>query len=111
MKGGRPFCFAAIWEPESSSAGDGPGSCAVLTVPANALVRPFNGRMPAILDAGEYETWLDPTVTDLARLRRLLRPYRAEAMEARPASDVVNDPRHEGADCLASAPRVLLEPS
>jgi putative SOS response-associated peptidase YedK len=65
-------------------------------VPANALVRPFNARMPAILDSGDYAAWLDPGAEAPAGLRRLLRPYPAGDMEARPADAFVNNPRHEG---------------
>lgn len=58
-------------------------------------------RMPVILSASHYDTWLD-TVDDAAKLQELFRPYPPELfidglseLTAYPISDVVNNPRHE----------------
>jgi putative SOS response-associated peptidase YedK len=103
LRGGRPFAFAGLWEPQPAGVKPAGETCAVLTVPANQLLRPFNNRMPAILPAQDYEPWLSPDLQDPALLRQLLRPYPAEELEARPVGDHVNDPHHEGADCLSPA--------
>ena len=54
---GRPFAFAAIW---SLQQGAGLYSCAVLTTGPNELMSPIHSRMPVILGAGEFDSWLDP---------------------------------------------------
>ena len=41
----RPFAFAGLY---------GHDSAAIITVDANSLMRPINGRMPAILSPDEY---------------------------------------------------------
>jgi putative SOS response-associated peptidase YedK len=96
LRGGRPFYFAALWGPAAVRGGQGEEGCAVLTVPANELVRPFHARMPAILGPEDYPEWLGSDAAEPATLRRLLRPYPAEAMGVRPASAFANDPGHEG---------------
>ena len=44
--------------------------------------------------------WLDPTIQDPARLLPLLKPYPAEKMEAYPVSARVNNPSHDGPECI-----------
>ena len=100
LRGGRPFAFACLWELRPAGVESARETCAVQTVPSNPLIRPFNNRMPAILPARDYEAWLTPDLQDAEQLRRLLRPYSAQEMEARPVGDHVNGPHHEGADCL-----------
>jgi putative SOS response-associated peptidase YedK len=58
--------------------------------------------MPVILPPRDFTAWLDARRPP-AELQALLRPYPAEEMGARAVSRRVNDPRHEGADCLAPA--------
>jgi putative SOS response-associated peptidase YedK len=97
----RPFAFAGLWE-LWDRGGDPVESCAILTTSANAVVRPVHDRMPVILRPEDFAAWLDPLGSP-AGLRALLRPYPAEEMEARAVGRWVNNPRHEGADCLAPA--------
>ena len=75
----------------------------MLTVPANALVRPLHERMPAILHRDDYSLWLDPAVQDVEALQALLRPYPEGEMEARPVSPWVNDARHDDPRCVEPA--------
>jgi putative SOS response-associated peptidase YedK len=99
LQGGRPFAFAGLWEPCPAGMASAAETCAVLTVAANQLIRPFNARMPAILPAQDYEAWLDPTIQETQPVRKMLRPYPAEEMEAIRVSEHVNDPHHEDARC------------
>jgi putative SOS response-associated peptidase YedK len=98
---GRPFAFAGLWE-RWEKGGEPVETCAILTTEANAVVRPVHERMPVILRPEDFAAWLDARRPP-AELHALLRPYPAEEMEARAVSRRVNDPRHEGADCLSSA--------
>jgi putative SOS response-associated peptidase YedK len=56
--------------------------------------------MPVILEERHYDEWLDPTIEDTDRLRRLLKPYAADQMATYPVSRYVNDPRNEGPQCV-----------
>jgi putative SOS response-associated peptidase YedK len=96
----RPFAFTGLWE-----RWEGPGgrveSCAVLTTEANELVRRVHDRMPVILPAQHWPTWLGPALQDAAAVAPLLRPYSADAMRAYPVGPSVSNPRNNGPECLA----------
>src|SRR5262249_59829647 len=73
-------------------------TCAVLTAAANDMVKPVHGRMSSILPPESYAAWID---RDRQEVADLLRPLPAGLMEAFPVSPAVNEPRHEGPECLA----------
>ena len=95
----RPFAFAGLWEHWEGSEGELVDSCTILTTEANELARPIHDRMPVILDATDFATWLDPA-GDLERCQALLRPYAREGMEAYAVSSLVNNPRNQGPQCV-----------
>jgi putative SOS response-associated peptidase YedK len=100
LRDDRPFAFAGLWE-SWEAADQGPlETCTILTTEPNALVAPLHDRMPVILQADAYDTWLDPANEDVARMATLLRAYPAEAMAAYPVGSYVNSPTHEGAECI-----------
>jgi putative SOS response-associated peptidase YedK len=87
--GGGLLAYAGVWE--SWNGPEGPvETVAVLTVPANELVKPLHDRMPAIVPEERFEAWLDPKESRPAKLLPLLAPFPAEAMESWPVSERVN---------------------
>ncbi len=60
----------------------------------NALVRPFQARMPAILDPGDYAAWLDPSLQDPEQVQAMLWPFPGGDLVAEPVSRAINDARH-----------------
>src|SRR5262249_5305301 len=62
-------------------------SCTILTTDANALLKPLHDRMPVILRPDDYDRWLDPGITDPARVTDLLRPFDDRLMRIYPVSD------------------------
>ncbi len=102
LRGGAPFAFAGLWsrwrEPGHGEEGV-VDSCAIVTTSPNELAATVHDRMPAMLPAGDYAAWLDPT-TGVERLAALLAPFAAAAMEAFPVSTWVNSPAHDDAGCL-----------
>jgi len=100
---GKPFAFAGLWE--SWSKGETPvQSCTILTTDANDLMRPLHDRMPVILDPGNFDRWLDPTVNKPAEIQPLLAPCPADWLQAIPVSSHVNNPRNEDASCITPVP-------
>jgi len=96
---GKPFAFAGLWE--RWDKGEQPlQSCTILTTDANELMRSLHDRMPVILDAAEYDFWLDPTRHECAELQRLLRPYPGHDLAAYPVGTHVNNARFEDAGCV-----------
>jgi putative SOS response-associated peptidase YedK len=93
---GELFAFAGIW-----AALPGRGSeevlhsCAIVTCPPNALVRPIHDRMPVVLDPSAEARWLDPD-GEPEELLSLLVPAPDEALVTREVSDLVNNVREDG---------------
>ncbi len=92
------FAFAGLWD---YWEGDRLiNSFAIITVPANPAVAKLHDRMPAILEPGDYDRWLDPAQTDADALQDLLAPLPPERLEMYPVSRRVNNPRHDGPDLI-----------
>lgn len=95
------FAFAGLWDRSVPARGDAVESCAIITLPANALMAQIHNsrqRMPAILRREDQEAWLMGTLDDA---RAALAPYPAELMVAYPVSTRVNSPRNDGPDLIA----------
>jgi len=96
---GKPFAFAGLWE--RWDKGEQPlQSCTILTTDSNELMRPLHERMPVILEAADYDSWLDPARHEGADLQGLLRPYPGQDLAAYPVGTHVNNARFDDNSCL-----------
>jgi putative SOS response-associated peptidase YedK len=96
---GGPLAFAGLWE--RWDKGEGPvESCTILTNEANGLMRPLHDRMPVILDARDFDRWLDPATQDADEVAPLLVPCPEDVLTAYPVSTWVNSPRNQGPKCV-----------
>ena len=93
---GALFAFAGIYEPQA----DGSAACAIVTVPANALVAAVHDRMPAILTDAQRTGWLANDVLSPAQARPLLSACPADRMRERSASVRLNSARYDAPDVL-----------
>src|SRR5262249_24744114 len=93
------FAFAGLWDRWNGPDGKAIESCTILTTNANALLKPLHDRMPVILAPDDYDRWLDPGITDPARLTDLLRPFDGRLMRIYPVSETVNRADSEGPEC------------
>jgi putative SOS response-associated peptidase YedK len=113
---GEPMAFAGLWsiwrdpaEPESELL----RTFTIITTAANATLEPIHDRMPAILPASSWESWLGPTPAEPGELLALLRPAPDDLLERFPVSKRVNNARNEGPDLviplgpMGPAPRPL----
>lgn len=100
----QPFLLAALWERWKSPDGVELQTCSLITTTPNDVVRPLHDRMPVILTGPAIDLWLDPAVTEPARIEPLLGPLRSEELKGTPVSARVNSVRHDGPDCLEPAP-------
>jgi putative SOS response-associated peptidase YedK len=100
--GGQPFALAGIWERWVSHDGEVVESCAILTRPARPPVDAIHDRMPVVLEPEVWDAWLDPSVTDEARITPMLSPRDPELV-ATEVGPYVNDPRHDDPGCFAAA--------
>jgi putative SOS response-associated peptidase YedK len=100
------FGFASIWDRSFVEEGTGIESCALVTVPGNALMREIHNsganpyRMPAILAPADFEIWLEG---GLVEAKALLKPYPQELMTAYRVSTRVNSPKNNGPTLIEPA--------
>ena len=73
----------------------GPDDC------ANSLLIDIHDRMPVILEADNYELWLDLGFTDLECITEMLRPFNPKLMKRYPVSSRVNTPTNDDSECSA----------
>ncbi|MFG0275004.1 MAG: SOS response-associated peptidase [Phycisphaerales bacterium] len=95
----QPLAFAglwSVWRPKDAPA-DAPErleTYTILTTSANSALRPIHERMPVILDARDFDDWLDPGAT-VEGLEALLRPCPDDALAMHQVSTRVNSPKHD----------------
>ncbi len=100
LAGGEPFGFAGLWESWQSPDDSTILSCTIITTTPNDLLAEIHNRMPVILPASAYETWLDPAERSPDHLDGLLNPYPAAEMTAVPVSTLVNNPKNDVPECV-----------
>jgi putative SOS response-associated peptidase YedK len=100
MRKGGVFAFAGLWDTCPDPDGNTVEAFAVLTCAPNATMKPIHNRMPVILDARDYETWLDPALESGDALTALLAPAPDDRLTAFPVTSHVNSPAHDDARCV-----------
>lgn len=95
----RPFALAGLWDRWWQAPRQPVDSFTILTVDAAPGIAHIHDRMPALLPADAWETWLDPSRHDHAALEALLRPH-GEELAADRVSKIVNDPANEVPECV-----------
>ena len=103
LKSKKPFGFAGLYESWHAPDGREIRTCTIITTDANDLVRPVHDRMPVILPERAEDIWLDPSETDLERLRSLLGPLPPDEMDAYDVTPAVNNAAHDAPDCIRPA--------
>jgi putative SOS response-associated peptidase YedK len=105
----EPMAFAGVWAIwRDPATAERIYSVAIVTGLPNELVASVHDRMPIILDADDWDTWLDEGARP-AELRPLLRPYPADKLRMYPVSPSVNNVRSEGAELLLPLTRWAAE--
>src|SRR5579864_316808 len=103
MSDASVFAFAGLWERWKAPGGEIIQTCTILTTQPNSLVETVHDRMPVILDRHNYDLWLDPGVTDPARVSDCLKPFDATLMRKYPVSARVNLPNDDDPECAKEA--------
>jgi putative SOS response-associated peptidase YedK len=94
------FALAGVWDRSITASGESIISCAVLTMPANAIMRDIHNskqRMPAILEHTDIDAWLSGTAE---QARAVLKSYPSDEMITWPVSTRVNTPKNNSSDLI-----------
>lgn len=97
-----PLALAALWARWSRHGSEPVTTFAIVTCRANDDVGPLHDRMPVLLEANDWDSWLDRGNGDLWYRLGLLRPAPAGSLVAKPVSRRVNDARNNDPELLNS---------
>ncbi|MFA9457447.1 SOS response-associated peptidase [Halalkalibacter sp. AB-rgal2] len=96
------FTFAGLWDRWIDEKEDNElTTCTIITTEPNKRISDIHDRMPVILHRRDWDSWLDKT-THVTTLKKLLRSYPSEEMDAYEVSTIVNSPKNESVDCIQS---------
>jgi putative SOS response-associated peptidase YedK len=96
-----PMAFAGLWERwKDPASGETVRSFTIVTTAPNALCAPIHNRMPAILDAADWQTWLGEVPASSDELQALLQPFAAERMEAHRIGPEIGNVRNDNAGLI-----------
>lgn len=95
----EPLAFAGVWTAKKDAKGDWKLSFAIVTTAADGALATVHDRMPLVMRPENYAAWVDPATEDPASL---LVPLEAARLRAHPVSKLVNDPKHDSAECIAA---------
>ena len=98
VNNGNLFAFAGLWDRWKNANGEWIRSCLILTTTSNAVTAPVHDRMPVILDANDYDLWLDPGMNNRAVAAELLKPFDARRMRSYPISAQINNANRDDAE-------------
>lgn len=98
MEGDAPFAFGGFWD-RHIVGGEAVDTFAIITVGANALMRPIHNRMPFIIEPKDYEWWLDAK-TAVAELLARLNPADVVGLEAYKVGVKVGRPQNDSPDLI-----------
>lgn len=95
------FGFAGLWEEWlDKQTGEVIETCSIITTEANEVLKPVHDRMPVILEAENYDEWLDAKEKNTDRLQKFLVPYPADEMDSHAISKSVNFPETDSDELI-----------
>jgi putative SOS response-associated peptidase YedK len=98
----RIFGFAGLYDRSRDPDGGEMATFTIVTTEANEVIRSLHPRMAVMLRPDEEALWLDPHVTESARVLPLLHPYAGDDLATYPISSLVNAAGNEGPALIAS---------
>lgn len=101
-----PLAFAGLWETwhDDKDPAGVLASCVIITTEANTVVAPIHTRMPVVLPAASWDSWLDRGNDDVHQLQALLVPARAEDFEVYPVSTAVGNVANDNPELVDPRP-------
>lgn len=100
MKTRGMFGVAGLFEIWRDARGEAVRTCTLVMTDANPLIGEFESRMPAILSPEDMTRWLHEDTHDLEELQPILRPHAAENMHAYAVTPLIDNDRHDTAECI-----------
>lgn len=97
------LAFAAIHDSWVSAEGEVRKSVAIITREAVGELATVHGRMPMFLPKDRWESWLDLSLQDTEKARKLFENFKPDqGLRFWPVSDLVNSIRNNGPELIAA---------
>jgi putative SOS response-associated peptidase YedK len=101
-------CLYEFWRDQSHGADDPDAwltTYAIITTAAEPGLDRIHDRQPLVLEAEQWDDWLDPGAQDVGRVKTYLEFSAPRRFDAYPVSPAVNSWRNNGAQLLDPAAR------
>ena len=100
----EPFSLAGLWEAWNDPEGNAVHTFTILTIEANARLKPLHDRMPVVISPERRELWLDCAKDgNAAILTDLLKPSDESLLDYYEVSRFVNSPQNNTPECVKPA--------
>ena len=99
---GTPFGMAGLYNTWTSPEGMQVCTSTIITTGANEVLKPIHDRMPVIMQPGEYDHWLDPSVHEKDKLLPILKPCPDRDLELYEVSTRVNSSKSDSKENTGS---------
>jgi putative SOS response-associated peptidase YedK len=97
---GAPLVLAGLWAGWRDPAGEVRRTFTIITTTASTSIADLHDRMPVILSADRWATWLDPS-RDVGELTALLVPAEDAPLAIYAVPPLVNNVRNDGPELVA----------
>jgi putative SOS response-associated peptidase YedK len=98
---GKMLAFAGIYDRWVSPEGEIRDSVAIITREAVGELATVHSRMPMFLPKDRWESWMDPELQDIQRIRSLFEDFQPDAhLRFWTVSDLVNSIKNTGPDLI-----------
>lgn len=84
------FAFAGLYSSWTDPDGKEWGTCSIVTTNSGAESDMTPSRLPVIVHPDDEADWLNPEISDINTLYRIMRPYDADQLEIVRVSDDIN---------------------
>ncbi len=102
-KDGRPFMMAGLYSTWVGDEGEEVDTAAIITVDANADIKPVHHRSPVSLSGEGIDMWLDTANVNAPNAHKLLRSIPNGICQYHAVTTRVNSPRNDDADLIVPA--------
>lgn len=98
----RPlFAFAGIYGEWTDPEGIIHGMCAIITTASGSESDQIPSRLPVIVDPADEATWLDPGISDVSTLHKIMRPLAPDRLIVTRVGDAVNSTKPNSPSLIA----------
>ncbi|MCF6198784.1 MAG: SOS response-associated peptidase [Hyphomicrobiaceae bacterium] len=99
-RGEAVFAVAGLWENWMGVDGSEMESAVIITTRANSTLSAIHQRMPVVIEAQHFESWLNCTSGKTDEVVDLLRPADNSFFKLQQVSILVNNPQNSGSELL-----------